>query len=169
MIYVGPRGEYGKWGPRTYVARTSTALQTSFSVLHLDMPSTTAPTISSTYFSSESELISLRIWSWFSKPTDWRIRLMRAVCRFKDESSAFVGSARICQSFRTLSQDMAVQRTRSSFRDIQLLESGALGAASLLVVYFSLRDSIRCSIHSSRIFRGLVFGVKEGKVDRNEL
>lgn len=40
---------------------TSTALHTSFSVLHRKMPSAAAPTISSTYFSRDRESISLRI------------------------------------------------------------------------------------------------------------
>ena len=66
---------------------TSTALQISFSVLHLPTPSTAAPAISSMYFSKLNESMSLRICSRFSAPIDWRIRLIKAVCLFNDESS----------------------------------------------------------------------------------
>jgi len=59
--------------------RASTALQTSLSVLQRAIPSTTAETISSMYFSKERVSISLRIWSWLSIAKDWRIRLIKAV------------------------------------------------------------------------------------------
>lgn len=71
---------------------TSAALHTSFSVLQRAIPSSTAPASSSTYFSKDSVSMSLIIWSRFSAPTDWRMRLINAVCRFREESSAFAGA-----------------------------------------------------------------------------
>lgn len=66
---------------------TSTAPHTSFSVLHLPIPSIVAPAISSMYFSRERVSMSLRIWSRFSEANDCLMRFMSAVWRFKDESS----------------------------------------------------------------------------------
>ena len=63
MIYAKGYAEL-KGGPRgssVTLGLTSTALHTSFSVLHRKMPSAAAPTISSTYFSRDRESISLRI------------------------------------------------------------------------------------------------------------
>lgn len=71
---------------------TSVALHTSFSVLQRPTPSIMALAISSMYFSSERDSISLRIESLFSLPIDRRIRLMSVVCLFKDESR-FLGTS----------------------------------------------------------------------------
>ncbi len=70
------------------VARlTSTALQTSLSDLHRAKPSKVALAISSMYFSRLSAEMSLRSWSRLSDAMESFMRLIRAVCRFKDESS----------------------------------------------------------------------------------
>ena len=74
---------------REHRVHTSTAFQMSFSVLHFKIPSATAPTISSTYFSRERDSMSFRIESRFSRPTDWRMRLIRAVCLLSEESRVF--------------------------------------------------------------------------------
>jgi hypothetical protein len=79
-----------QWG-----RRTSAALHTSFSNLHRTIPSGTAPAISSMYFSSERVSMSLRIWSRLSSPIDWRMRLIKAVWRLREESSALVDSSEL--------------------------------------------------------------------------
>ena len=65
------------------------------------MPSIAAPAISSTYFSKDKEAMSLSICSLLSAPKDWRIRLIKAVWRFSDESRAFDGAFRGELSYAT--------------------------------------------------------------------
>lgn len=146
------------------IEHTSTALQTSFSVLQRAIPSTTAPAISSTYFSRDKDSISFMIWSWFSVPRDCRNRLMRAVCRFRDESNALAGS-RCIHLNAYLSRLSRTLHTRTGFIQIQLLQVNTFQLACLFFIALEGMLPTRAWVHNKRTMERIdVVTVKDQEV-----
>lgn len=116
---------------------TATAPQISFSVLQRASPSITAPANSSTYFSNERVSMSFIICSRLSAAKDRRMRVIKAVCRFREESSFAVSTH--CITPNSIINAFRIQPTLNDHCGIELFELYALCIPTFLIVY-SLRS-----------------------------